>query len=295
MKDILDIVFRLTVSCLLAATVMGFTFIFTDKAKKHNEHVREEQVRFSLLGFTDENPAPETMSMHEVFRYIVTEPESQSIGYLVPMEDEGYSFVRIDLDGNLVDTSPIALDEDKVRETADRDLAITSALGPGKTIRYADSTIVVTEEGQRLAYLLGGKFPGFKTFIAVMLALDPKFSILGLEVLEHEEDPGLGGEIEQEYFKNQFNGKPFEVLKGLDVVKEPLPDTYLKALEYDVSEDDLARIMEEYRGNDIYALTGATISTKAVTDGVKGIVKKFAYRVSILDEVLQQQQIAVAF
>ena len=42
-----------------------------------------------------------------------------------------------------------------------------------------------------------------------MLALDPQFSLLGLEILEHEEDPGLGAEIEQDYFRNQFKGKSF--------------------------------------------------------------------------------------
>ena len=51
MKDILSIVIRLTVSCLLAASVMGICFIFTSNAKKHNEHVKEQQVMYELLGY----------------------------------------------------------------------------------------------------------------------------------------------------------------------------------------------------------------------------------------------------
>ena len=54
-------------------------------------------------------------------------------------------------------------------------------------------------------------------------------------------------------------------------------------------------MMEKYRQQDIYALTGATISTKAVTDGLKAIGKKFAYRLDALDAVLKEQQIAVSF
>ena len=85
------------------------------------------------------------------------------------------------------------------------------------------------------------------------------------------------------------------MLKGLDVVKEPLPAEYQKALEGDLPETEIAKMMDQYRGNDIYALTGATISSKYVTDGLKGIAKKFAYRIEALDSVLKEQQIAVSF
>ena len=41
MKMILTIIFRLTVSCLIAGTIMGMTFIVTNKAKKANDQARE--------------------------------------------------------------------------------------------------------------------------------------------------------------------------------------------------------------------------------------------------------------
>jgi len=176
---------------------------------------------------------------------------------------------------------------------------IAAAIGAGKIIRYADQTIVVTTGGQRTAYLLPGRFPGFKTFIGAMLALDQHFTILGLEIMEHEEDPGLGGEIVQAYFKKQFKGKSLETIKKLEVVKTPLPDEYLKALEADklgtLGAAEVASIQEQYKDNDIYALTGATISSRSVTNGVKAMVKKFAYRLEILDRVLVEQHIAVPF
>jgi electron transport complex protein RnfG len=116
--------------------------------------------------------------------------------------------------------------------------------------------------------------------------------------MEHEEDPGLGGEIVQDYFKGQFKGKDFKTIKNIKVAKLPLPDEYQQALEADksgMSEEEVARIRALYSDKDIYALTGATISSRSVTSGVKGIVKKFAYRMSILDRVLDKQQIAVPF
>ena len=299
MKMMLTIIFRLTVSCLIAGTIMGATFIFTNKAKKVNEFAREEKVVYSLLGYSTANPIPESMGMHEVFRYVVTEGDSQTIGYLVPLgahgSDAGFSFVRINLEGEYVDSTDIALTEDTVRDLGDRNAAIAAAFGDGKDIRFADQTIIVTDHGQRTAYLLSGKFPGFKTHIAIILALDPGYSIIGFEVMEHEEDPGLGAEIEQDYFKNQFKYKPFEKIKTLEVVKAPIPDEYFDALEGRIDEAAAIGVMKQYRDQDIYALTGATISSVAVSSGIKGMSKKFAYRLDILDKVLQEQQIAVPF
>lgn len=298
MKDILNIVFRLTVSCLMAAVVMGAAFIITDKAKKQNEHVREERTMYNLLGYGAGKPVPTTLALHQMYRYVITEPGRQLIGYLVPTTQEGktvYTLVSLDLEGKMADRKALTLEVEQSREKEARDKAILAAIGPGKEIRFADQTIVVTDNGKRVAYLLGGKFPGFKTFINVMLALDQKYTMLGLEVLENEEDPGLGAEIEKNYFKNQFKGRTFDVLKRLQVVKEPLPEEYRQALEEHLADADASRIMEQFRDKDIYALTGATISSRMLTDGTKGIVGKFVYRLDILDRVLKEEKIAVSF
>jgi electron transport complex protein RnfG len=298
MKDILTIIFRLTVACLLAGLVMGTVFIATNKAKKHNIHVNEQKVMLSLLGYSAKNPAPESVAMHEVYRYLVGEGEALAMGYLLPLRDGSFSFVTIDLAGGFLAQTPVALAAEKAAEAGERTQAIAAAIGADKGLRYADQTIVVTNDNKRTAYLLPGRFPGFKTFIGAILALDRNFSILGLEIMEHEEDPGLGAEIDQEYFKNQFKGKPLETVKKLEVVKTPLPEEYLQALEAEKSglgAEEVARIQEQYQDNDIYALTGATISSRSVTNGVKAMVKKFAYRLAILDRVLVEQHIATPF
>lgn len=297
MKNIITIVVRLTISCLMAASVMGIFFIFTSNAKKHNEHVQEQRVMYELLGFKSGATIPESMALHEVYRYVVTGGGQQTIAYLVPQagEKKGFLYVNIALDGTMVSQKALALSPAQALEPKARLEAVTAAAEPGSTVKFADQTIVVTKEGKRIAYILGGKFQGFKTFVNVMLAVDPAFAILGLDVLEHEEDPGLGAEIDQDYFKNQFKGKPFEALKTIDVLKAPIPEDYLKALNGKVGEEDVQKFREQYKDKAVYALTGATISTKAVTEGVKGIVTKFAYRINVLDKILKEQQLAVSF
>jgi Na+-translocating ferredoxin:NAD+ oxidoreductase subunit G len=298
MKNIITIVVRLTVSCLLAASVMGLCFILTSNAKKHNEHVQEQQVIYELLGYKGGAKIPDSIALHEVYRYVITGGDKQSIGYLIPQghgKDKGFLFVNIDLNGALLANKSVSLSETESLNVKVRDKAMEQAAGPGYTVKFADQTIVVTDNGNRIAYLLGGKFQGFKTFVNVMLAVDPAFSILGIEVLEHEEDPGLGAEIDQDYFKNQFKGKSFEALKAIDVVKAPIPADYLQALNGKVNESETLKFREQYKDKAVYALTGATISSKAVAKGVQGIVTKFAYRVNVLDKVLKEQQLAVSF
>jgi electron transport complex protein RnfG len=299
MKMILTIIFRLTVSCLIAGTIMGMTFVFTNKAKKANEHAREEKVMYALLGYGEDQEPDEGMALHEIFRYIVADGVSQSIGYLLPAghhgEDAGFVFIQLSLEGDFVSKTDIPLNEEKAREQGDRDNAVQTALGSSQIARFVDQVLVVTEDGSRKAYLLSGKFPGYKTNISIILALDPTYSIIGFEVMEHEEDPGLGAEIEQDYFKNQFKRKPLERIKQLKVVKEPLPDEYYNALEGKMELAAAEQIMQQYSDNDIYAITGSTISSDSVTSGIRGMTKKIAYRLDTLEKVLEAQQIGVPF
>ncbi|MFH1082339.1 MAG: FMN-binding protein [Pseudomonadota bacterium] len=304
MKEIIRIIVGLTISCLIAALVMGSVFIVTDKAKKHNEHVNVQDTMLGLLGYTKKHPAPSDLKLYAIYRYIIEDGNVRTLGYMLPVlkgEKTGYQLAIIDLAGQFVNRFDLDITDEKASEAPERSSALKAVLKPPKTFVYADSTIVAKLGQKRLAYLLPGEFTGFKTFIDVMLALDPSFKIIGLEIMEQEEDPGLGAEIKQDYFKNQFSGKSFEEVKKLHVIKEPLPEEYKKYLETKqgqespIPQGDLDAIRSKYQDKDIYALTGATISSKAVTDGVKNIVTKFAYRINRLDTVISGQHIPVAF
>ena len=304
MKQILRITIGLTISCLIAALVMGSVFTVTDKAKKHNEHQNIQNTMLELLGYTKANPAPSDLKLYAIYRYVVEDGEKKYLGYMMPVEkdgEKGYQLLLITLAGKFAASYDLPIASEEAIEAPNREKVLKGVLEPPKRFAYADSTVIAKLGEKRLAYLLPGEFPGFKTFISVMLALDPSFKILGLEIMEHEEDPGLGAEIEEEYFKNQFEGKTFDKVKELSVVKEPLPDDYRKYLETQkwgkgaFTEEEIESLRRKYKDQDIYALTGATISSQSVTDGVKGMIKRFTYRVEILDEVILQQNIPTAF
>jgi H+/Na+-translocating ferredoxin:NAD+ oxidoreductase subunit G len=301
MKQILRITIGLIISCLAAGTIMGGAYVFTAKAKKHNEHQKEQDTMLGLLGYGKEKPAPSALKLQSIFRYIIDEKGTKYLGYMFPVKkgnDQGYGFLVMTLEGEFKAYHELKISMEQVLDAAERGKALAATLKGAATFVYSDETVVASLNGKRLAYLLPGHFQGFKTFIKVMLAVDPGYNILGLEIMEHEEDPGLGGDIVQDFFKNQFKSKPYQKVKELDVVKEPLPDDYRKALEVkkgSMSPEEVQRIRAKYQDKDIYALTGATISSKAVTDGVKGMVKRFAYRVERLERVVQSQKLPAAF
>jgi electron transport complex protein RnfG len=302
MREIFRITVALTISCLIAALVMGAVNTITDKAKRYNEHLNVQETMLGLLGYGKANPAPSDLRFYNIYRYIIEDGETKTLGYMLPVVaggKAGYELVVIDLAGQFVGRFGLDITPEDASEPSERKSALESVLKPPKRFIYADSTVIAKLGDRRLAYLLPGEFPGFKTFINVMLALDPSFTILGLDITENKEDPGLGAEIEQGYFKNQFKGKSFEKVKELTVIKEPLPAEYKRYLEPDKGEPipkgEVDTIRSKYMDKDIYALTGATISSKSVTEGVKNMIKKFAYRINLLGDIIDRQHIPVAF
>lgn len=94
---------------------------------------------------------------------------------------------------------------------------------------------------------------GFSPDLTVMVGMNPNFtSLTGIEILEQTETPGLGNKIEDSWFKNQFIGLIMDDRKP-EVVKNVKP-------------------ADPTRG--IQAISGATISSKAVVDIISGQVER---------------------
>jgi electron transport complex protein RnfG len=99
---------------------------------------------------------------------------------------------------------------------------------------------------QAIGYIAEGYGKGYSSYIHVLASVDKDFNIRKVSILAHGETPGLGDEIEKDYFLNQFEGKGADKMV---VIKGETADK-------------------------IQAITGATISSRAVTeDGVKNGVE----------------------
>jgi electron transport complex protein RnfG len=103
---------------------------------------------------------------------------------------------------------------------------------------------VTDEGGQFVGWAVPASTMGFGDVIEMMIGVTPDGQkILGLAVLESRETPGLGAHIRDAHFRDQFKG--LSTAATIQVVKsgQTAPDS-------------------------IDAITGATISSRAVTNGV---------------------------
>ena len=115
---------------------------------------------------------------------------------------------------------------------------------PGET-----DTFIAQKGGQKVAYIIPTAPKGYGGAIKMLTAVSMDGTVMDYTVLEANETPGLGDRGAKSPFKDQFKGKKLE---NLEVTKS-------------ASEKDK-----------IQAMTGATISSRAFTLGVKQAVQKAA-------------------
>jgi electron transport complex protein RnfG len=143
---------------------------------------------------------------------------------------------------------------------------------------------VASKGGRDAGFVVEGEIQGYKNRIRFFVALDSAFDVAGVRVLEHEEDPGLGAEVATPWFQGQYLGRPVSSLATLDVTRDPMPEDWrgaLMTLDRTPAADWRARnggLVTRERDRPIYAVTGATISSRALTDGVRTTADHFRRR-----------------
>ncbi|APM38644.1 RnfABCDGE type electron transport complex subunit G [Clostridium kluyveri] len=98
-----------------------------------------------------------------------------------------------------------------------------------------------------VAYVLPAESKGYGGAITMLVAVTPDGKVIGFSILSHNETPGLGANASKDSFTSQFKGKTAE---------------------------DLLVVKDKSNHKNIQAMTGATITSRAVTKGVKEAVEK---------------------
>ena len=75
---------------------------------------------------------------------------------------------------------------------------------PGSSIWRVDSSF--NANGELLGYVFFARSPGYSGLVHMLVGIDAVGEILGIRVVRHTETPGIGSNITQESFKNQFIG-----------------------------------------------------------------------------------------
>ena len=105
----------------------------------------------------------------------------------------------------------------------------------------------LTEDGEKIGYVFTSGAKGYGGTVGIMIGIDLDGVITGLEILSHAETPGLGANATGEAFKSRFSGK-----SGI--------------LTVDKNSND---------GQNIQAITAATITSKAVVSAVNAALSEF--------------------
>ena len=120
----------------------------------------------------------------------------------------------------------------------------------------------LTAGGNLVGYAFIAEGPGFQAKIKMMVGLNFEFKkLLGMKVLDQLETPGLGNKIVEDKFTDQFKGLAFT--PKIEYLKNKKPE----------------------KDNQIQAITGATISSKAV---VVAINKSLEVVMEILEEDIKE-------
>ncbi len=148
-------------------------------------------------------------------------------------------------------TSPIKFKAEKrEKEEALKEMApsATDPITPsgtwsehGKKFEY----YAATTSGRPVAYIASTAGKGYSSFIQMLVSLGTDMKINDVKVLSMNETPGLGDQVLEKNFLEQFKGK---------------------------SLSQIVLIKGETKEN-IQAISGATISSRGVTNGVKDAVQ----------------------
>ena len=120
------------------------------------------------------------------------------------------------------------------------------------------------ENGDIRSYIVPIETPGVWGTIYGYLAIeDDGSTIKGFTITRHSETPGLGGEIEQQWFQENFEGKK-------------IVDKHGNFVSVRVARGDVKRqVDEEDRPHYVDGISGATLTGQYLTEGLKRILRQY--------------------
>ena len=118
-----------------------------------------------------------------------------------------------------------------------------STIASNEKYNYIKAIYVAKAGGNVVGYAVQAAPKGYGGAIDVMVGITSDGSLQGIKVGNNTETPGLGKKSETPKFQEQFSGKTWE--SPINVIKSGTP-----------------------KDNEIAAISGATITSKAVAEGV---------------------------
>lgn len=269
--EVIRIALSMTGACAIGALILGAIYVGTARYQEAARTVGERTAVTEMLGLDS------TATVTEVRQFL--DRERREVLYDVGGEAAGTRIV-FTLDGQLVSQGPRSADH-----AADPGAAEGKA---DKKLQPLGRLFVARKGGAPTGFVVEDEARGYKNTIRFFVALDGQFNVAGVRVVEHEEDPGLGAEVATRWFQGQYVGRTADAISTIDVTKDPMPEDWRAALAARARLSPAAwraknaALLERESSHPIYAVTGATISSRALTDGVRAAVDHFRRRWTLL-------------
>ena len=261
--EVLRIVGTMAVVCALGAAVLGGIYVATERYAEAANLASERRAIAEMLGVAD------SARVLEVDQFLA--PVRREVVYRAQPFGERVAHARqvvFTLEGALVSTDSLA----PAGEAAIKGL---TPLG---------RVFLASHDGRPAGFIIEGVTRGYKNRVRFFVALSNAWEVVGVRVVEHEEDPGLGAEVATPWFQGQFLGRGMTEVRALEVTKSPMPEDWRAALAQ-LQRTPVAQwraahgeLIERERSHPIYAVTGASISSRALTEGVRLTVDHFRRR-----------------
>lgn len=256
--EVIRIAASMVAVCAVGALILGGVYLATERYAEAARKKMERDAVTQMLGLDAH------ATVLEVSQYL--SPAGDAVVYRTPVEGAapGRELVFA-LDGSLVKNG--------------------NAVDPTpRELRPLGRVFAARRDGVPAGFLVEGESKGYKNRIRFFVALDTTWTVQGVRVVEHEEDPGLGAEVATSWFQGQYVGRRLADVPSLDVTRDPMPEDWRGALRelgrltptVWQQRHGAARVREASRP--IYAVTGATISSRALTDGVRATILHFRKR-----------------
>jgi electron transport complex protein RnfG len=257
-KEGVRIVVSMAATCLVGAAVLGGVYVATARHAEEQTRASERREIAALLAL--DGPA----TLLEVRQSYA--PERGEVVYRLAGLDGG-------------DAQELVFDRDGVLRSRGPE---RSGATSDEALRPLGRMFVARRGGAPAGFVVEGVSQGYKNRIRFLVGLRPDFTVSGVRVVEHEEDPGLGAEVATPEFQGQFQGRANPA--ALDVTRDPMPEDWraalveLRRLAPETWRARHGALIDRERDKPIYAVTGATISSRALTSGVCVSIERFRRR-----------------
>lgn len=264
-EEIARVALNLTLTCALGALVLGGVYLGTERWRTAAQLAGERRAVTEMLAL---GPGARVL---EVRQFLA--PAAREVIYAIqPYGESGVPAREVVF----------------TLEGEPRAAAAAAAGGAAEPRVPLGRLFVATSNGAPAGFVLEGESRGYKNRIRFFVALDSAFTLAGVRVVEHEEDPGLGAEVATPWFQGQFLARRADAIATLDVTRDPMPEDWRAALAGLGRESPSdwraahAALVAREAAKPIYAVTGATISSRALTRGVRTAVDHFRRRWALL-------------